>query len=368
MVGARNFMVTLKQQSPAENHADLNSFMDEYQSELFLYPSPSLDSSPGDSYPSACRLQAPFLANFIIRKIDDLFFVSDRNAVYASLARAIFHLYSGCDAAESNYTAPAWRIAVGGDATLLNLLLSNCCSYEKTIGRKKILDKNDKSIFIDTAAYCKQWNLLAEAAVFNRDIRIVSQIAASYPTAVAPALEALTVAAKLFEQFPQAIFRINPEDIRRARHAIILALKSPRHDFYTVSYEDKRDIEKYFLAKIQDLRSAKDVLDFHQSYRDTFVLNQHRIYSWACFKQFLFWQPELPYSTIRCRVLEGLQKKFFEIVSQYTSPLVIAEGREILFAETHFSRGVSVEWRDRMNTLFKTPTPLQEITRSLTRS
>jgi hypothetical protein len=365
MTGTRNFMGTLRSQSAQDKNADLESFMDEYQSELFWsYPSEIPDSSLDDSYPVACRLHAPILARFITNKINDILFSNHQDAIliYAGIERAIFHLYSGNDAESKYYTKPAWQIVLSADAALLNALFSNCDNYEKTIGRKKILDRNDASIFVDTTESCEQWNLLAEAAVFNRDIRVVNQIAARYPAAVAPALEAFAAAEKLFERYPQAIFCISPEDIRRARRVVILALTSPLHDFYTVSYEDKRDIEKDFLAKIQSLHSAADVLDFYERYDQAFVLNQHRLYAWACFKQFIFRRPEMPYSTLRCHVLEALQKKFFESVSEYSSPSVMAKGREILFSDRHFLRGVSVEWRDRINPLFNASNSLLEIT------
>jgi hypothetical protein len=364
MAVARNFMSTLRLQSAQEKHADLESFMDEYLSELFWsYPTEIPDSSLQDSYPVACRLQAPILARFITKKIDDLFFRShEASSIHASLERAIFHLYSGSDAESKYYTSPAWLIAVNGDAALLNVFFSNCDRYEKTIGRKKILDRNDASIFIDTSEFCDRWNLLAEAAVFNRNMSVVSKIAARYPAAVAPTLEAFTAIEKLFERFPQAVISISHEDIRRARQVVIMALTSPLHDFYTVSYEDKRDIEKGFLEKIQSLYSAKDVLDFYERYNEAFVLNQHRHYSWACFKQFIFRQPEMPYSTLRCCVLEALQKKFFEIVSKHSSPAVMAKGRELLFADRHFMRGVSTEWRNRINPLFNAATSTLEIT------
>jgi hypothetical protein len=201
--------------------------------------------------------------------------------------------------------------------------------------------------------------VLVEAAVYNPDSALLRQIADRYPAAVPPALEALSTADKLLNKFPRAQHFITSEEIQNARYQILLALKSPLHDDYKVSYEDKRFVEKVLLSKIENLPSTRAILDFYSQYYGAFVVMQHRYYCLAYVAQRLFQRSELSYPTIRVKIVEALQKKFYEKISNVMDSEMLEESLMGLFKESHSAAGVSAEWRNNVISSMKFLAPAQ---------
>jgi hypothetical protein len=340
-----------------EKIADLFDLVKAYEFDVYSLDIVVLDDELMTSYQDACQVYAPFLARFIVAEMSNLFFRNNKTLAYATIGRAIFHLYSGSGASSEYYTAPAWQIMRSNDNALLDVFFLNGGAEKKAMGRRKILDRLDGSIFSDNTEYCKNWNILAEAALFGCDAAVVARVADAYPVSIERALDALMDVEKLLKKFPHSVALITVEQIHQARFQILLGLKSPRHDAYKISFDDKRLLENNLLSQLKVLRTTAEVVDFYRQYADIFAIKQHRHYHYMYFRHCLFRRPELPYPNIRIHLVEALQEKFDELISQDAVPVLSDDDMKSLFHEDHFVNGVSVVWRDKVLALSKLLAP-----------
>lgn len=340
-----------------QGNSSLAQAIDDTEDNLLLYKSFSKKDGLNheNTYRTYCQLYASVLSKFIIFAIKQG--VSHRNR--GDLFQAIIYLYDGYHRKTQNscasyfdlYVLPAFKIVASGDVELVKVLLSRKLDFAEIVGKKSILKASYDDAFNADYHYFQNWSLLLEAVLCNKNPAVVNLIIEKLPFTVHQTLESLKSLSLQVEKYKNLSSRFSVEKINKAYIQILLGLKKDMGCVFKVSDIDKRLVEMALINQVQKFSTISDLLQFYDQHKNSLCVRQHQHYFAAQLKKFFFQLPAVPYPTIRRHFITALQKKAYQILLEQFDREDVANLMKDLLLKYHEMKGVSSEWREKIQGL-----------------